>query len=212
MKLAMKSQRRPEMVYAYPVLGNCYLNLTNRCTLRCHFCPRLKGEWEVQGYNLRLAREPGAEELLVAVRAMANGKDCKEIVFCGLGEPTLRLQTLLTVGRQLRREGARVRLNTNGLANQLHGYDVSAELGEAVDAISISLNAQNETLYERHCRPLQAGAYASLLAFIQGIREQISEVTVTAIDGLAGVDIEACAGIAADLGVKFRARKLNHLG
>ena len=68
----------------------------------------------------------------------------QEIVFCGLGEPTLRLDTLLAVGRALRRQGARVRLNTNGLANQYHGRDVTPELGSAIDAMSISLNAQDE--------------------------------------------------------------------
>ena len=203
--------RQEPPVYAYVLHGNCYLNLTNRCNLRCRFCPRLENEWDVQDYNLRmtLKQEPGAAELLSAV---GDPKDFQEVVFCGLGEPTLRLETLLQTGRALRQRGARVRLDTNGLANQYHGRDVTPELATAVDAISISLNAQNEATYERYCRPKQPGAYAALLDFIQRVREHISDVTVTAIDGLEGVDIDACARLAADLGVKFRRRVLDQIG
>lgn len=203
--------RQEPPIYAYALHGNCYLNLSSRCNLRCHFCPRLDDEWDVQNYNLRLTRsqEPSAEEVLQAV---GDPTSFQELVFCGLGEPTLRLDTLVTVGQALRRRGARVRLNTNGLANQYHGRDVTAELATAVDAISISLNAQDATTYERHCRPKQTGAYAALLDFIGRAREHIPDVTVTAVAGLEGVDSDACARIAAELGVKFRSRPLDQVG
>ena len=205
----LKHQETP--VYAYALHGNCYLNLTSRCNLRCEFCPRLENEWNVQDYELRLrrAQEPDAAELLAAI---GNPKDFQEIVFCGLGEPTLRLDTLLAVGRTLRQQGARVRLNTNGLANQYHGRDVTPELGSAINAISIALNAQDEATYERYCRPKQAGAYATLLDFIAKVKTHVPDVTITAIDGLDGVDIAACARIAAELGVKFRARIMDQIG
>ncbi len=205
----LKPQETP--VYAYALHGNCYLNLTSRCNLRCEFCPRMENEWNVQDYNLRLrqAREPGAAELLAAI---GNPRDFQEIVFCGLGEPTLRLDTLLTVGRALRQQRVPVRLNTNGLANQYYGRDVTPELGSAIDAISISLNAQDEVTYERYCRPKQTGAYAALLDFTAKVKAHVPDVTVTAIDGLEGVDIAACARIAAELGVKFRARVLDRIG
>ena len=198
-------------VYAYALHGNCYLNLTSRCNLRCEFCPRLENEWNVQDYGLRLqrAQEPDAAELLAAI---GNPIDFQEIVFCGLGEPTLRLDILLAVGRTLRRQGVRVRLNTNGLANQYHGRDITPELGGAIDAISISLNAQDEATYKRYCRPKQAGAYPALFDFIAKVKSHVADVTVTAIDGLEGVDIAACASIAAKLGVKFRARPLEQIG
>ncbi|MFO1429060.1 MAG: TatD family nuclease-associated radical SAM protein [Candidatus Competibacteraceae bacterium] len=205
--------RQPQTspVYAYALHGNCYLNLTSRCNLRCEFCPRMENEWNVQDYELRLRRtqEPDTAELLTAI---GNPGDFQEIVFCGLGEPTLRLDTLLAVGRALRQRGARVRLNTNGLANQYYGRDVTPELGSAIDAVSISLNAQDEATYERYCRPKQAGAYAALLDFIAKVKTHVPDVTVTAIDGLEGVDIAACARIAAELGVKFRARLLDQIG
>jgi TatD DNase family protein len=203
--------RQEAPVYAYVLHGNCYLNVSNRCNLRCEFCPRMEGVWRVQGYDLRLLRwqEPSAEELVAAV---GDPKVYTEIVFCGLGEPTLRLETILLAGRELRRRGVRVRLNTNGLANQYYGRDVTPALSEAVDALSISLNAQDEVTYERYCRPKQPGAYPALLDFIRRAREHIPDITLTAIDGLEGVDIAACARIAAELGVKFRSRVLDQIG
>ncbi len=65
---------------------------------------------------------------------------------------------------------------------------------------------------ERYCRPKQAGAYPALLDFIAKVKAHVADVTVTAIDGLEGVNIGACARIAAELGVKFRARILDRIG
>jgi len=199
----------PRAAIAYTLHGNCYVNLTNHCSLRCGFCPKFNKQWEVQGYSLRLAAEPSAEEVIAAIGDPAR---YVEVVFCGLGEPTLRLSCLSTVARKLHAQGVRVRLNTDGLANWLYGRDVSAELAEYIDAISISLNAQNAEVYNRHCRPPVSQAYQQLHDFIRCARRYIPDITLTAIDGLAGVDIPACAEIAQHYGVKFRRRELDKVG
>jgi len=197
-------------VIAYPLHGNCYLNLTSRCTLRCAFCPKFQQRsWEVQGYNLRLRGAPSVAEVLAA---LGDPRAYREVVFCGLGEPTLRWEVLLAVAEYVKRAGVRVRLNTDGLANLVHGRDVTPELAGRVDVVSISLNAQDEATYNQHCRPPGPGAYPALLEFIRGAREHVPEVTVTAIDGLPGVDIEACARLAEQLGVGFRRRVLDEVG
>lgn len=196
-------------VVGYTLHGNCYLNVTNRCTLRCRFCPKFNGSWTVGGYDLRLDREPSAARMLAAI---GDPRRFREIVFCGLGEPTLRLYEVLEVGAELRRQGAHVRLNTDGLASLVHGRDVTPDLEGSVDAVSISLNAQNSTVYERHCRPPVAGAYDTLLDFTARARDFVPQVTLTAIDGLEGVDIPACREIAARLGVEFRRRELDRVG
>lgn len=194
---------------AYPLHGNCYLNLTPRCTLRCRFCPKFNGSWRVKGYDLRLRREPGAEQVIAAV---GDPGHFREIVFCGLGEPTLRLPAVLAVAGRLHDQGARLRLNTDGLASLVHGRDVTPELNGRIDALSVSLNAQNAEVYARHCRPRIPGAYAAMLDFIRRARRFIPHITVTAIDGLPGVDIAACAEIADGLGVHFRRRVLDDVG
>jgi len=199
----------PEPTLSYELHGNLYLNLTWHCTLRCAFCPKFNGEWEVQGYDLRLRREPSAAELLAAI---GDPTKYAEIVFCGLGEPTLRLDLLLEAGAAMKAKGKRVRLNTDGLANLVHGRDVTPELARVVDAVSISLNAQDEATYVRHTRPKKEGAYAAMLDFAARAKAAGMEVTLTAIDGLEGVDIAACERIAQGLGVKFRRRVLDNVG
>ncbi|MHB1239534.1 MAG: TatD family nuclease-associated radical SAM protein [Gammaproteobacteria bacterium] len=124
----------------------------------------------------------------------------------------MRLNTLIETARVLHEQGARVRVNTDGLANLVHGRNVTPELGGLVDALSISLNAQDEDTYNQYCRPKRARAYRAMLDFVARARDQVPQVTVTAIDGLAGVDIEACARIADRLGVTFRRRILNQVG
>ena len=196
-------------VIAYTLHGNCYLNLTSRCTLRCEFCPKFNKNWEVQGYPLRLRRAPGVAEILAAV---GDPTAYREVVFCGLGEPTLRLPELLQVARKLKQAGARVRLNTDGLANWVYQRNIVPELAECVDVLSISLNAQDEATYNRHCRPPAVGAYPELLEFILCARELIADITITAVDGLEGVDIAACEALAERFNVKFRRRVLDEVG
>ena len=196
-------------VIAYTLHGNCYLNLTSRCTLRCEFCPKFNKNWEVQGYPLRLRQEPSVPQMLAAV---GDPTAYREVVFCGLGEPTLRLPELLQVAHKLKQAGARVRLNTDGLANWVNQRNIVPELAECVDALSISLNAQDETTYNRHCGPPAIGAYPELLEFILCARELIPDTTITAVGGLEGVDIAACEALAERFNVKFRRRVLDEVG
>lgn len=197
-------------IVGYSLRGNRYLNLTNRCTLRCAFCPKFNGTWTVQDHDLRLKHEPSVDELVAAAGAPG---EARELVFCGMGEPTLRLYDLLETAARLKNLGhARIRLNTDGLANLVHGRDVTPDLEGHVDALSISLNAQDEVTYNRHCRPPMAGAFPALIEFVRGVRHFVPDVTVTAIDGLDGVDIAACAALADTLGVDFRRRELGKVG
>ena len=196
-------------VHGYTLHGNRYLNVSNRCNLYCHFCPRTDNEWNVQGYELNLKGEPSVEQL---ISAAGNLAEYREIVFCGLGEPTIRLDTIVEVGKVLRQRGARVRLNTNGLGNQYHRRDITPDLAGAVDVMSISLNAQDAATYEKHCLPRKPDSYPALLEFVRCAKQQGFEISLTAIAGLEGVDIMACENIARDMGVGFRGRTLDDVG
>jgi TatD family-associated radical SAM protein len=199
-----------ERVVGYTLRDSRYLNVTSRCTLRCTFCPKFNGSWTVQDFDLRLRSDPSADEL---IEAAGDVHAWREIVFCGLGEPTLRLYTVLEVAARLRKQGApRLRLNTDGLANLVYGRDVTPDFEGNIDAISVSLNAQDEETYNRLCRPSLPGSYQAMLDFIRHARDYVPEVVVTAIDGLPGVDIEACREIAERLGVRFRRRVLGVVG
>jgi TatD family-associated radical SAM protein len=209
MQPAATSEEEFHSIIAYRLHGNCYLNITSQCTLRCGFCPKYNRSWEVQSYDLRLHREPTVEEVLTAI---GNPAQFSEIVFCGLGEPTVRLDALLAIARALKAQGARVRVNTDGLANLREGRDVTPELAEVVDSLSISMNAQDAALYNEHTRPKLRGAFNAMLEFARLAHQRGMAVTLTAIDGLEGVDIEACRKIAESLGVGFRRRTLDVVG
>ncbi|MHB8415560.1 MAG: TatD family nuclease-associated radical SAM protein [Acidiferrobacteraceae bacterium] len=206
---ALSSRRRAPIIYA--IRGRLYINLTSRCWLRCGFCPKFDGRWEIDGASLRLARreEPSVVEVLAAIDAAGP---CHEVVFCGFGEPTLRLDAVLVLGRTLRRRHLQVRLNTDGLASLRHRRDVTPDLAGAIDTVSISLNAQDEETYTRHCLPPGPGAYPALLDFAARAVRHVPTVTLSAIEGLDGVDVAACRHIAATIGAGFRTRLLDRVG
>ncbi|VAX13732.1 Radical SAM domain protein [hydrothermal vent metagenome] len=208
---AKAGKQPPPEIVAYELHGNCYLNITWHCTLRCAFCPKYHGEWVVQGYDLRLLREPEVDEI---IHAIGDPTPYPQIVFCGLGEPTLRLDTLLEVARQLKAKhpATRIRINTDGLANLVYETDVTPRLGGLIDELSISMNAQNETVYKQHCRPKREGAFEAMLDFAVLANKHVATVNLTAIDGLEGVDIAACEKLCRQRGLIFRRRVLDIVG
>jgi len=192
---------------AYRIRESLYLNVTNRCTNRCTFCIKFHSDF-VKGYNLRLSHEPSEEELK---KAIGDPSHYKEIVFCGYGEPTLRLDLIKNVAAWIKEKGGNVRLNTNGQGNLIHGRNILPELGGIVDNISISLDAQDEETYNRICKPAHKNAFPEILKFIREAAQYIPEVNVTVVTA-EGVDIEKCRKIAEESGVGFRIRKLDVVG
>jgi TatD family-associated radical SAM protein len=198
----------PQQV-SYQIDNSLYISITDRCTLECAFCPKTHGDMTVKGYDLSFNHRPTTEEIIASIDDPAR---YDEVVFCGYGEPTMRFNVLLEVARNVKARGGRVRLNTDGLSNLVHKHDTLPELAGCVDALSVSLNAQNSEVYDRHCRPNLPGSYEAVLEFLREAPKHIQDVTATAIDGLEGVDIPACEALAKELGVKFRRRVLNEVG
>ncbi len=194
---------------SYQIGNALYLSINDRCTLECQFCPKTHGDLHVKGYDLTMDHRPAAQEIIDSVD---NPSSYDEVVFCGYGEPTLRLKTLLEVARELKKQNALIRLNTDGLGNLVHKRNILPELSEAVDAVSVSMNAQDKATYNRHCQPQLPGSYEAMLDFLQLAPRYIDKVTASAINGLDGVDIAACRAKAAQLGVSFRQRELDLVG
>lgn len=198
----------PGPTYVYWGGESLYVNLTSRCSAACSFCLR-EGGWEVYGYDLHLdvSQEPEADDVIEALeRAFLDGAPT-EVVFTGLGEPTLRLDVMLPVVDWLRTRRLRSRLDTNGHAALLHpGRDVVAELAVAgLSAGSVSLNAHEEATYVLLCRPMFTHAYRAVVRFIRELVDAGIGTTATVLD-LPEVDQTASAAIAADLGAAFRVR------
>ncbi len=200
--------------YAY-VLGDAlYLNLTSACTLACTFCPKIRDDdWVVGGWDLRLGRPPTADEVWAQVtEAGVAGRP--EVVFTGLGEPTRRLEVLLETTRRLVAAGvARVRLDTDGLANLREGRDVAPDLAAAgLSAVVVSLNAPDAATYARLC-PSRHGeqAWDAVRGFIRAAVRRIPEVQASFV-GVPGLDPEACRREAESLGAAFRWRPYDRVG
>ena len=81
-----------------------------------------------------------------------------------------------------------------------------------MDALTVSMNAQNKACYDQHCRPSLPGSYEAMLSFLQAAPAFVKKVTATAIDGLEGVDVRACEALALSCGVAFKCRELDKLG
>ncbi|NTW66364.1 MAG: radical SAM protein, partial [Nitrospirae bacterium] len=184
------------------------LNVTNRCTSACTFCVRYFTDF-VKGHNLRLKDEPTADEL---IREIGDPKKFDEIVFCGYGEPLLRLDVVKAVATEVKKKGGKVRIDTNGHGNLIHKRNILPELAGLVDAVSVSLNAQNAELYEKISQPkFGAAAYDAVKEFIREAKKYIPDVVATVVT-VPGVDVEACRRIADELGAKLRVREYNVVG
>lgn len=201
--------RGPAVVYWLG--GGLYVNLTNRCSNRCYFCVRNFAAG-VGGFNLRLTAEPSVGQVIEGLQRVIHRRRWGEVVFCGFGEPTERLDCVLEVTRWTKRyAGTPVRLDTNGHGRLLNpGRDMVRELRLAgVDRVSVSLNAHDEETYNRVCRPGLRDAYQGALGFAEEAgREMETEVTAVTIPE---VDLRAVEEIARRMGVGFRVRRYQHV-
>ncbi len=214
MHAASKSPRPAPPVLAYPLGDALYVNLTSACTLACTFCPKIRDDdWVVGGFDLKLARNPTADEVWDAVRREGLGGR-SEVVFTGLGEPTRRLDVLLDVARRIVAAGvARVRVDTDGLASLREGRDVPPLLAAAgVSAVSVSLNASDAETYARICPSRHgAGAYEAVKAFLGSAVRCIPDVAASAV-ALPEISEARCRAVAESLGARFRWRPYDRLG
>ena len=119
----------------------CYVNTTNRCPCACTFCLRQTKEM-MENNSLWLKEEP-SKEMIIEEFKKYNLNDFKEIVFCGFGEPMERWDDIKEVIDYIRsvKKDMKIRINTNGLANDIYGRDVTPEYKGRFDTVSISLTA-----------------------------------------------------------------------
>ena len=207
------------MTITYRVGNGLYVNMTNRCTSDCVFCIRKLGDSVGDADSLWLDREPSREEVLEDI-LKRNFNEFDEIVFCGYGEPTMRLDDMLWVCKHLKGycrhlEGTSnhlkstcplpIRVNTNGHASLVAGYDTAPLFSKLVDKLSISLNAASADEYVRLCKPeFGTDAYQGVLDFARNVKAYVPDVVLTVVHGTT--DVEPCRSIAEEMGLKFRVR------
>jgi TatD family-associated radical SAM protein len=188
-------------VSIYKLGKDTYINLTNRCTNHCGFCIRENKEG-VGGYNLWLDEEPTAKQVIDGL-----SREKPDVVFCGYGEPMIRLDELLEIARYVKSYGGRVRVNTNGHASAFHKRDVAPELAGLIDEVSVSLNGADAANYAKITKSRYGEAgYGYMLDFARRCVEEGVKVTMSVVDVIGGDEIEACRKIAEGIGAEFRIR------
>ncbi len=197
---------------SYEYEGSLYVNLTNRCNCACVFCLRHNGhKGSIYADDLWLEHEPTREEALADLlkRDLAS---YPEIVFCGFGEPTYRIDDILWLVDEMKKAVPSlppIRINTNGHANLIHGRDVTPDLAGRIDVLSISLNGSTCEEYVKVTRP-QAGdaAWDAMLDFTRRAAKVVPQVKMTIVnkDKSPG-EIEACRTMCEGLGAILRVRE-----
>ena len=193
-------------ILVYSLEGKTYINLTNRCTNSCIFCLRQDKD-DVQ--DMWLDNEDFSAQDVI--EQLKNFEITSEIVFCGYGEPLLKLEILKEVAKYIKQNypKTKIRINTNGHANYVYKRNIVLELKGLVDKISVSLNAPNAEEYNELSKPKFDNAYDEVKKFIKCCSEEGIQTDASIVDGYKGrrLDVEKCRLIAQELGANLRVRE-----
>ncbi len=196
------------MTLTYAAGSAIYVNMTNRCPCACTFCIRHNKDHVFDSDSLWLEREPSVEEVCDSLGTWDLVK-YSEIVFCGYGEPTERLDDLLEVAKYIRsKSDIKIRLNTNGLADLINGGSAASRLEGLIDIVSVSLNATNKEDYLKVVRPkFGIDSYDAMLKFTNDCTRYVPSVIMTVVDVVTSKeDQELCRKICESVGAVFRVR------
>lgn len=198
--------------YLYFLDEKPYINITNACTNNCVFCVRNQKD-DVRGTTLWLEKD-SVDSMDVIKQIKENEKkilSAGEIVFCGYGEPLIKINEVIQICKYLKENYSpvKIRINTNGHANAIHKKNIAPEIAPYIDSISISLNGENEELYNKVSNPKIQNAYEEVKRFIRACVEEKIKTTASIVKNVPNypVNEERCEVIAKSLGAKFRARE-----
>ncbi|MDR0819729.1 MAG: TIGR04100 family radical SAM protein [Oscillospiraceae bacterium] len=190
----------------YELGNNLYINLTNRCPCACKFCVRNDKDGVGSADSLWLDAEPSAEQVIAELK-LRDLSNYGSVVFCGFGEPLCAFDVLLETAKWLKLNGAKVRINTNGLGDLINGKPTAPPLSGLIDAVSISLNAPDAKRYNELCRPeFGETSFDAMLKFASDCRQYVPEVTLTIVDTIPQSEIDECKSVAANADVPLRIR------
>ncbi|MBO5888584.1 MAG: TIGR04100 family radical SAM protein [Clostridia bacterium] len=196
------------MTITYEGRNSIYVNITNKCPCACVFCLRHNKDHVFNSNSLWLEREPTVKEICDSIDAW-NLDKYDEIVFCGYGEPTERLDALLQVASYVKKNyKIKIRINTNGLSDLINKEKTACKLKGLIDCVSISLNATNKDDYFKLVRPkFGVDSYDAMLSFAKDCTNYVDEVVMTVVDVVTSKEEqEKSREICNLLGVKLRVR------
>ena len=195
------------MTITYVYGKNLYVNLTNRCPNACEFCLRATGDKVGDSGSLWLEREPTKEEIWQELKERDLFR-YQQLVFCGFGEPTYRLEDILWLCEKIRAVSSIfIRINANGLADLIHGRPTAPLFTGHFDMVSVSLNASTPEAYDALCHSKYGlEALPAILKFTKEVVRQVSHVRMTAVDTMSAEELEKCRRLCEETGAAFEIR------
>lgn len=195
------------MTIFYPIGDSLYVNLTNKCPCRCVFCVREEHETVGNNNSLWLDHDPSMEEIKADLERF-NLDEYKEIVFCGFGEPMMRMDDLIETAKYIKSKAdIKTRINTNGLGDLIHEKNTAECIKDCIDSVSISLNAPDKESYCRVTRPkFGEQSFEVMLKFAEECRDCGINIAFSVVDEITPEEIEKSKELAESLGVKLRVR------
>ena len=200
---------KKSMCITYIVEDKLYVNVTNKCSNRCEFCIRNNGDGAYGSDSLWLEREPTRDEILDSIFSR-DLTVFPELVFCGYGEPTYRLDDIICVAKAVKERypEMKIRINTNGHSDLIQGRNTAPDYEGVIDIVSISLNTPSAERYQQICHSIYGEeSFESLLRFAAEVKHYVPTVLLSAVkETLTPDEIEQCRKICSDLGVTLRLR------
>jgi len=194
----------------YILDGKVYINLTNKCTNNCKFCIRQQKD-DVVGTNMWLDTEDYHPADVIIQLENVSDMLKNGVTFCGYGEPTIKFDILKTVAKYIKDyyPEVNIKVNTNGHGNIINKKDILPELVGIIDEFSISLNAQNEALYNELSQPAISNGYQAMLDFAKKSVNLGFKTTLSVVSKFEDYDVDLvkCENIAKSIGAEFRNRE-----
>ena len=193
------------MTILYDYEDSLYINLTNKCPCACVFCIRKETDHVGNSDSLWLDHEPTVEEVKKEFKNFDLNK-YEEIVFCGYGEPLVRINEVVEVAKYIRSiSNIKIRVNTNGLSDLIHNKKTAQMLKDNIDAVSISLNAPNKVKYNEVTKPkFGEKSYEALLDFATDCKKYIKEVNFSVVDEINEKEIQDSKELAESMNIPLR--------
>ncbi len=197
------------MTIFYELYDALYVNITNKCPCSCVFCIRDHSDVIKDSEPMWFEdNEPTMAEIKADFERFDMDK-YNEIVFCGYGEPTERMDILIETAKFLRQKTDKpIRLNTNGLSDLILERQHSAyELKGLIDTVSISLNAPNAKRFlEITNSCFGEKSFDAMLAFAKDAKEVFPKVLFTVVDIISPEEIAECQKQADDMDIELKVR------
>ena len=203
-----KKEENRKDTYLYTLDGNLYVNLTNKCSNGCDFCVRNERSSYFGNYLWLKNGDPTAEKVIAVAKGYGDLTRFKEVVFCGFGEPTYRMQEMLALCDYFHEKGLKTRLNTNGQGELINKRDITEEMRGKIDFVNVSLNASNAEKYKKICRSQYGeNGFGAMIEFAKHCKKAGIAVRFSIVDCIGEDEVEACKRLAASLSIPLHIRK-----